>query len=100
MDKVVSAFGIGYKVFATDILAYQLADQKVWELVDAGKEEFSLEELDQILREANEEAREICEREGLRFVDVIGEEDKDDSYEDTLDDYDYEENLNNGEMSK
>jgi len=30
MDKVVSAFGIGYKVFATDILAYQLADQKVW----------------------------------------------------------------------
>lgn len=100
MDKVVSAFGIGYKFFATDILAYQLADQKVWELVDAGKEEFSLEEMDQILREANEEAREICEREGLRFVDVIGEDDKDDSYEDTLDDYDYEENLNNGEMSK
>jgi len=33
----------------------------------------------------DEEAREICEREGLRFVDVIGEDDKDDSYEDTLD---------------
>lgn len=76
MDKVVSAFGIGYKFFATDdILTYQLADQKVWELVDAGKEEFSLEEMDQILREANEEAKEICEREGLRFVDVIGEDD-------------------------
>lgn len=100
MDKVVNVFGLGYKLFATDILTFKLADQKVWELVDEGKDEFSLEELDEILREANEEAREIAEREGLEFVDVIGEDDKDDSYEDTLDDYDYEENLNNGEMSK
>jgi len=102
MDKVVPAFGLGYKLFASDILTFRLADQKIWELIDAGKEEFSLEELDQILREANDEAREMAEREGLEFVDVLGDDDEESSYEDIFDfdDHDYEEDQNSGEISK
>ena len=103
MDKVISAFGIGYKLFASHILTFKLADQKIWELVDSGKREFSVEELDQILEEANEEAKEIAEREGLDFVDILGsdEDDAEDSRDEDLDDdYDYEEDRNSGEMSK
>jgi len=96
---------LGCKFFTSDVLTFQIADQKIWELVDAGKEEISADGLDQIIKEANEEAREIAEREGLEFVDVLKEDDQgsdsffrrffgDDYYESSLED------RNNGEMSK
>ena len=84
LDKVIPAFGIGFRLFVSGILSYQVAGQKIWELVDAGKDEFSTEELNEIIREANEEAKEISEREGLEFIDIVGEDDKDGSFDDFL----------------